>query len=328
LKRRGLDLLRKALAVLPVVRANQGIRVSELARMTGIPEVEIVTDLPRLVNLCGVPPYSPMDLVDLAVEGDRVSLRFADQFRRPVRLTLREALALDMALSGWEEEPASPFAKAVAGIRGKVRAVVSPEVADEIDRVDDRISAVKPTGRAGQMLALLKEALSRQVEAELEYYSRSRGRLSRRSVRPYGIYEQDGHWYVAAHDAERDRVITLRADRIRTCELTALEYVIPDDFEVATLRREGPPDPEGAVDVEVRFIPDIARFAREGFPASSFSEEEDGSVVARLRTTGTAWLISELLRWGGKAFVVAPDSLREELLSRCAGALRLYGREG
>ena len=43
--------------------------------------------------LCGVPPYSPVDLVDLSIQGDRVSIRFAEPFGRPVRLTLPEAIA-------------------------------------------------------------------------------------------------------------------------------------------------------------------------------------------------------------------------------------------
>jgi len=164
----GLVVLRKVLAILPLVQAHQGITVAELSRLTGIPEEEIAGDLPNLVNLCGVPPYSPIDLVDLEVEGDRVTIRFADQFRRPVRLTLKEALALELALTGFTDEDAGPFAVAVEGIREKVRSALSPQVAHEVSQAGEHITAVRSPGLAGKMLRVLKDAMSRQVIVTIE----------------------------------------------------------------------------------------------------------------------------------------------------------------
>ncbi len=328
MKGRGLVVLRKVLAILPLVRAHQGISVAELSRLTGIPETEIAGDLPNLVNLCGVPPYSPVDLVDLEVEGDRVTIRFAEQFRRPVRLTLKEALALELALTGVADEDAGPFAVAVAGIREKVRRALSPRVAQEVSQAGEHISAVRSPGLAGKMLRVLKDAMNLQVVVTIEYFSRSSGRISSRVIEPYGFYEQAGHWYVVARAVERDRVMTFRADRIRSATPGDEEYEIPDGFEVATYRRQGPPSPvESGVMVTVRFGPEIARFARETFPAREFVEDADGAVTATLQTTGTAWLVSELLRWGGGAVVVDPPEIRRELAERARAALSRYGEE-
>jgi proteasome accessory factor C len=328
MKQKGLGVLRKVLTILPLVQANQGIRVAELARLTGIPEQELAGDLPDLVNLCGVPPYSPVDLVDLEVEGDRVTIRFADQFRRPIRLTLREALALDMALAGFAKEDAGPFADAVRGLRAKVRAALSPEVARDVNQAGKRIGLVGSPGLAGKILSVLKDALLRQVEVRVEYFSRSSGKLSPRTLRTYGFYEQSGHWYVVAWSVERERLMTFRADRIRSVVPLKMEYVIPEEFEVATYRQSGPPDAEGkGVSVTIRFEPEVARFAREGFPAVEFRDEEDGGVVAHLTVTGHAWLVSELLRWGGGATVLSPPEIRRELRERVAEALAQYGRK-
>jgi predicted DNA-binding transcriptional regulator YafY len=328
--RGGLGLLRKVLAILPVVQANQGIRVKDLSRLTGIPASEIVTDLPRLVNLCGVPPYSPMDLVDLHVEGDRVSIRFANQFRRPVRLTLAEALALDLALAGLDREEDEKLASAVRGIREKVRAALTPEVAEGLEQTTDRISSVPGPGRAGRTVARLKEALSRQVEVRIEYFSRGSGRLGTRVVCPYGVYEQAGHFYIVAWDHESEDLRTFRADRIRSAELTETEYEIPDEFEVGSFRRTGPPEPAGpAISATIRFRPDEAsRFAREDFPAQETRDEPDGSMVATIRTSSLAWLTAELLMWGGWAEVEGPKELRNELRDRARATLALYRKDG
>ncbi len=326
MKGHGLVVLRKVLAILPLVQAHQGIQVAELSRLTGIPEAEIAGDLPDLVNLCGVPPYSPIDLVDLEVEDDRVTIRFADQFRRPVRLTLKEALALELALTGFEEEDDGPFAQAVAGIREKVRAALSPRVAQDVSQAGERISAVRSPGLAGKMLLILKDAMNRQVEVSVEYFSRSSGRISRRTIQPYGFYEQTGHWYVVARSVERERVMTFRADRIRSAEPGHAGYDIPDEFEVATYRGRGAPDPVGdGVEATIRFGAEIARFAREAFPAHRVVELDDGAVEATLVTSGTAWLVSELLRWGGGAEVVSPPEIRRELRQRATETLARYG---
>jgi proteasome accessory factor C len=323
----GTRLLRKVLAILPLVQHNQGIRVSELATLTGIPEKEIVRDLPDLVNLCGVPPYSPMDLVDLAVEGDRVTIRFAEAYRRPVRLTLREALALEMALSGWEEEREGPFRAAVRSVRGKVRRACSPELAKSMEQAGERIAAAPPPGLAGRMVGLLKEALTRQREVRLVYFSRSQGRLSERIVRPYGIYEQWGHWYAVVFDAQKGHLRTFRSDRIRSAVLTDVDYDIPEDFDVAAFRREEPPEPEGeAIEVHVRFDEEVARFAEARFPAQESRRRGDGSLGAVVRTGGGAWIISELLRWGARAVVESPPAVAAGLVDRARRTLELYGR--
>ncbi|MCU0725220.1 MAG: WYL domain-containing protein [Planctomycetes bacterium] len=323
----GMRLLRKVLTILPFVQRNQGIRVSELATLTGIPEAEIVRDLPDLVNLCGVPPYSPMDLVDLAVEGDRVTIRFADAYRRPVRLTLREALALEMALSGWEKEREGPFRNAVRAIREKVRRACSPEVAKSMEQASERIVAAPPPGLAGRMVGVLKDALARQREVTLTYFSRSQGRLSRRVVRPYGIYEQRGHWYAVAFDTEKKRLRTFRADRIKDAGTTGRDYEIPEEFDVAAFRREEPPEPEaGATEVLLRFEEEAARFAEEGFPAQEKKRFADGSLRAVVRTGGRAWIISELLRWGARVMVESPPDVVADLVDRARRTLERYGR--
>ena len=44
--------------------------------------------------LVGVPPYTPDTLIEVTIEGDRVWLRFADVFARPLHLTPEQGLAL------------------------------------------------------------------------------------------------------------------------------------------------------------------------------------------------------------------------------------------
>jgi len=266
-----------------------------------------------------------VDLVDLSIQGDRVSIRFAEPFGRPVRLTLPEALALFMALAGWEESGEGPFGRAVISIRDKVRAALSPEVAMELDQTVGRISAVEGPGRAVAVVSALKDALNRQVEVQVEYFSKSSGTLSTRRVLPYGIYEKSGRFYLAGWSDPPGRVVTLRADRVRGVAPTDSEYEIPEDFEVARFRQERVPEPAAPeLTARIRFDVDASRWAKEFFPATTIEEEEDGAVVATVRTSGRFWLVSELLLWGGRSRVLEPDELREDLAARARETLSQY----
>ena len=70
----------------------------------------------------GVPPYTPDTLIDVTIEGDRVWLRFADVFARPLHLTPEQGLALVAAgaasqgLPGGDRE--GPLATALAKLAG------------------------------------------------------------------------------------------------------------------------------------------------------------------------------------------------------------------
>src|SRR5204862_3749769 len=97
---------------IPLIQAHQGLTVDELAARTGLSNDTITDEVSRLVMMCGVPPYAPNNYVSIWVEKGRVYIRFAEQFERPVRLVLQEALALLMALK--PHEPGDhPFADAV-----------------------------------------------------------------------------------------------------------------------------------------------------------------------------------------------------------------------
>ena len=70
-----------------------------MAAEIGSSPAELAEDLTTL-SMCGIAPYSPWELVPVAIEGDRVEVFGAvPAMRGPVRLSLSEAEALSAALS-------------------------------------------------------------------------------------------------------------------------------------------------------------------------------------------------------------------------------------
>jgi predicted DNA-binding transcriptional regulator YafY len=114
---------------------------------------------------------------------------------------------------------------------------------------------------------------------------------------------------------------------MRRVDLTETDYEIPGDFDVAGFRTEGLPKPDDAdMEAVIRFDVDAARWAREFFPATSIEDEEDGGATATVLTSGRFWLLTELLKWGGRARVEAPEELAADLVARAKATLERYRR--
>src|SRR3712207_5954129 len=125
------ERLRRLLALVPWVAAHDGPTVEEVCQRFGCTEDELVADL-DLLWMCGLPPYTPDQLIDVDVSDGRVWIRYAEYFARPLRLTPSEGLALlaaGTALLGDDGASDDPLARALAKLAG----VLGVEVDEALD---------------------------------------------------------------------------------------------------------------------------------------------------------------------------------------------------
>lgn len=316
--------VRHALALIPLIQAHQGITVDELAQRTGLSREQITEEVASLVMMCGVPPYAPNNYISFWIEGGRVYIRFAEQFARPVRLVLQEALALLMALRPLEAGD-HPLRDAVRGLREKILSVLRPEDTKALGRMEHAFHLDAPS--AHERIGQLREAMARCREMRMVYWSAHRAALTERVIRPYGMAEHGGDWYVVAHDSERDRPVTFRVDRIREAELLESEFEIPDAFDVERWRRDGDFVPKpGKTVARVLFRPEVARFAREELPRKDLTDLPDGSLLARVRVGSEVWFVSWVLKYGRGVEVLDPPELRERICETCRRIFAFYDR--
>jgi proteasome accessory factor C len=314
--------VRHALTIIPLIQARQGITIEALMDATGLDESEIRDELQNLVMLCGVPPYSPNNYVSLWIEERNVYIRFAEQFERPVRLVVPEALALLLALSRLDRRE-HPYRDAVRRLQAKIREALGPEAAVELEKAERAIRMGEQTG--GGRIRQLRDAMAQCRELRITYWSAHRSALSERVIRPYGMTEFGGDWYVVAHDSTRDKAISFRVDRIRDAELLDSEYEIPDDFDIQSWRDASDfTAPPGRTAARVLFRGMGARFAREQLPRRVVKELPDGSLLARVTVRSEAWFISWLLPFGSDAEVIEPAELRETMSATCRRILEFY----
>ena len=102
--------LRRLLAMVPWLSAQDGPTVDEVCARFGVTPQELRDDLELLTLYVGVPPYTPDRFFDLSIEGNRVHARVTPSLDRPLRLTPEEGLALIVAGQAVEGEADSALA--------------------------------------------------------------------------------------------------------------------------------------------------------------------------------------------------------------------------
>ncbi len=81
---------RRMLALLSYLKQGETLLLADLAAAVGASEAETAADLAAL-SFCGVPPFTPDEMIDLAIDGDTVTVYGAPPaLDRPVRFSPRE----------------------------------------------------------------------------------------------------------------------------------------------------------------------------------------------------------------------------------------------
>jgi proteasome accessory factor C len=303
--------IQRILALVPWIVAHPGAPKAEIAQRFGISVAQLDEDL-ALVLMIGVPPYSPGDYLDVDEDvAGGVTIRLADYFRRPLRLTPAEGLALLAAgralLAVPGSDPQGPLATALAKLE---RALELPGLVVDVGEPDQ--------------LGVVREATARHERLEVDYWSAGRDDLTTRRIDPEVVFFATGEWYVGAycHHARDERMF--RVDRIRAVRPTG-ETFEPGatGFETGDVFRPRPSDPR----VTLHLAPEAAWVA-EAYPAEAVTERADGSLEVVLAVSEPSWLEQLLLRLGPEARVVAPTALRDVGPGAAQRILRLYGDTG
>src|SRR5687767_501263 len=323
-----LDRIRRCLAIVPLIRARPGIRIGELASMFGVADAEIRADITDVLTLCGVPPYLPHNYFVFQIDGDRVRIKFAEHLRRPVHLTLQEALAIGLALRGVGSGRVPPFGDAAARLREKLRAVLKSGDRAVLDTFDRSVVGRPVPEPVTRTIEGLKSAMARNVAARITYYTAGRDVVTEREIEPYGLVDHRGTWYVVARDSLRGKELPFRVDRIREVVPTDREYLVPDDFTTERYRRdEMYVDGGDEVAVKVRFSGRVAGRVAESAPRRDVDTRADGSIVRTFRTGPRArWLYALVARFGPDAEVLSPPAHRAGMAEYLDGLIAAGGQ--
>lgn len=304
------ERLRRLLVVVPYIVGNPGVKVDALAERFAIPREQLVDDL-GLLFVTGAPPYSPGDLIDVDVdEDDRVTIRMAPWFAKPLAMTRPEGLDLYFRAraAAASAQPDSALHSAV----GKLQEVLGEDVAG-LETMPHAVPAAA--------LEHLSEAARDHTVCEITYHASSTGERSVRLIEPEEVFLGLGAWYVDAWDRLRDEERLFRVDRISEIR------TIGETFEPRGLRgSDRPLYRPGQDDVTARLrLSPRARWVAEYYEVQDV-EASGEDVLVTVRSGRREWLLRLLLRLGPDAAVVSPAGLAEEVGALASRTLERYIR--
>jgi proteasome accessory factor C len=314
--------LRRLLAILTWLAQEGEAPIDEVATRFDLTPAALVAEL-EMAACCGVPPYSPDQLLEIIVTDETVSTRVGTALGRPRRLSPREGLALAASARALLAVPGSDDDGALSRALAKLeRALGGTALEVELD--------------APRFLEAVRTAVDADERLAITYYTASTDQTGERTITPRHLFASEGHWYVDAWCDEAGGARRFRVDRIVSAERAGAaspEAALPgrtvSDTDPdagagggAPTRGAFVPGPESR---RVRIAVDPAMaWLLETIPSATPVGEDGTRLVWEVFVGGDAWLERLLLRLGPGSTVVDPADDRALAPEAAARILARY----
>ena len=293
----------RLLDLVPYIVAHPGISITELAKEFSITRDEVLKDL-NLLFLCGLPGYTPLELIDISFDEESVVIRDPQNLAAPRNLNESEALIARIALAALEESTprtSSAYPQIVA-LREKIAKAFSSSIpASAITFTLDKERAT---------LEAIEGAITQELDLEITYNNVTKDSSSRRSITPISIIAEDKRTLVSAycHSAKALRTFNLA----QISEVSTKARIVRADLE----RLE---DSRGS-SAEVIIKSEDSSFLSEN--ASSLKELSKSCY--QIDIFQPEWIVRSVLAGVDSIELAKPLELRAEIAERANRALLAY----
>ncbi len=295
----GLARTARLLDLVPYLTTHQGIAISELAKTFNTTVKEITDDLNTLW-MCGLPGYTPLELIDLEFESGFVSIRNAETLAAPRALDRAEALSIYMGLDLLSAELGgsnSSLVSEITNLQEQLRSqlISAPQVQIE-------------ASLASELRALILRAIRRRGWLEITYHSAANDQVTKRQVAPYELSQSGSHEYLQGYCDSAKAIRNFRADRIVDV-IEIADQVWPSSQVAAN---------EEAVQYEVK-VHASSRQVLEVLPQITAN-----SLTATIQGFSAQWISRAILSLAGQVEAVDPNEIRVAVHARATTALGNY----
>ncbi|MBU3645524.1 MAG: WYL domain-containing protein [Candidatus Nanopelagicaceae bacterium] len=292
----------RLLDLVPFVVNNQGITISELASRFSVTREEIVKDL-NLLFLCGLPGYTPLELIDLSLEDDVVVIRDPQNLSLPRNFNYSESIVLRIALAALQEIilKSDPRYVTLSNLIRKLEDTYSAEIPSEAFHIEiekDKIA-----------LEIARQALDQGLDLNIKYLNKTKDEVTERRISPQRIRANE-------NKIQLDGYCHLSNDS-RTFNLNQI-------LEIRLLPKSKIPEPAHASEgfgseVELEINNQDSQFFIEN--EAALVKQSDNKFVMKLHNP--QWLIRHAMS-NKDIKIISPIALKESLLSGAEAALTRY----
>lgn len=286
-------------------RADE-LPVARVAERFSVEPERIFADLRTLTEAADDPEATWLMSLQVIQEGDAIAVSSRGPYRRPIRLTAEELLALRLAIATETQKPSGAL-RELAGFGAGERA---PEEAFA--------PAPLPQGGQAEVVNAARRAADERRRLRICYAAEGTAEPAERVIQPHVVVHSEGRFYVVAWCESARAWRFFRADRVLEAAPAGGTFESRDDVPAI----ERPADlfraPDEAVDeVVVRFSAFVARWVAERYPEAT--RRPDGGLEVTLRSASVDWAIGTVLQYSDEAEIVSPPAYREAM-RRAVGA--------
>lgn len=294
----------RLLDLVPFISTHQGIALKDLAAEFNVSENELLNDLNTLW-MCGLPGYTPLELIDLEFESGYVSIRNAEVLQR-VRLLTKEELVvillgLDILKTSLDVSRAD-LLKLVAQLSEKIKRIVG-DVATASPIVD---SAHRAT---------IVQAIKSRKDIDLVYHSTIRDSVSERVVTPLELSLDLGFEVLYAYCHSAGGFRTFRLDNVKSASIGKSSVEVPSQRERTDFKWE--------ILIKSRFRTSSERF-RSDYLEREIVEAQPFAVTSFSQD----WLLRNAICTLASVEVQGPPEARALVAEKCRQTLELYENSG
>jgi proteasome accessory factor C len=290
----------RLLDLVPFLLSHQGISISDLATHFKV-EKDVITDDLNTLWMCGLPGYTPLELIDLAFDSGYVTIRNAAPLAYVRTMSSSEIVSLALGLDLLRDSLLN----------------LGNEQVSRIDRLSQRlrsqigahISIASGTQTAHR--SMIATSIARRVPVEMTYYSSTTDQETRRIVTAYDFFQENDVEYFQAYCHTSNGMRTFRVDRIVTASVAQESQEIVNDKKQKSERIR--------VGATVR---SLDRTSAEAFRLA-FEELEVGASVA-LEAFSSDWLVRAIMAGAGSLVVEEPSEIRRLVRRSIDSAIALY----
>jgi proteasome accessory factor C len=121
-----LERTARLLDLVPYITAHQGISIKQLSETFEVSQSQMINDLTTLW-MCGLPGYTPLELMDLDFESGYVTINNAETLSKPRSITFNEGVALVLGLDlirSTIDEQRTDLLQSIDSLSDRLRALI------------------------------------------------------------------------------------------------------------------------------------------------------------------------------------------------------------
>lgn len=206
----------RLLDLVPFLNTHQGISLKELAQRFDVSPAQMSSDLTTLW-MCGLPGYTPLELMDLEFESGYVTIRNAPTLAKPRSISFDEGVALILGLD--------LLASSLTADKQNLASLIEDLKTKISTKIGLPVSLNAQPKSSPQVTSALNESISKNTYLAIKYHSLYRDEVSERTIQPMEILQENENQYVRAFCFSAGAMRDFRVDRIIEATQTSVRPV-------------------------------------------------------------------------------------------------------